>query len=566
MITDISIFDKNEGLPSPLDLSYGSYRIKFNFLGLTFLNQSSVKYRYMLEGRDLDWSEETSNPFVTYQGLTDGHYTFKVIAANQQGIWNPEPATFSFSVGLPWWKQWWFRILIVVTFAALVLLFVRYRTSRLAAEKEKLEQVVLDRTRELQDEKEKVEAANFELDKLSLVARETDNAVFILDHNGHLEFVNQGFERITGITMEDFVERNKGVSFLDFSTYSGISKLLDEAVREKRSVRYESTLPGKAGNTIPVISTMTVILNPDGTLRKVVIIDSDITEQKAAEEKIKNMNAELEKLVEARTAQLAAAYDKLQEENEDHIHTAERLEQINLELDTFVYRASHDLKGPLASLLGLVNIARMDVKDETSLRYIEMIERTSAKLDRILMELLEAVKIRQEAVKVQDINFFEIVTDVLGQFSTRDDFKIAKMDLSVPADINLRSDPGLLKIILGNLLDNAIKFRDPAKPVTLVRIHAAREGSNIRVDISDNGMGIAQDLHERVFEMFFRGDPKSRGTGLGLYITRAALNKLNGSIKVKSVLQQGSIFSLYLPLEYVQKDIIPGLKIPVESI
>jgi PAS domain S-box-containing protein len=566
MITDISLFDKNEGLPESLDLPYGSYRMKFNFLGLTFLNQSAVKYKYMLEGRDQDWSEETTNPFVTYQGLTDGSYTFKVIACNQQGIWNKEPATFSFVIGLPWWKKWWFIALVVLAVAASVLLFVRYRTRQLAKEKEKLELVVQERTSELQAEKEKLATANFELDKLSLVAKETDNAVFIIDEKGMVEYVNPGFERITGISSDEYMARYQGISFLDFSTYSGIRQLLDEAVRLRKSVRYESTLPGKDGKLIPVISTLNVITDDHGNLRKVVIIDSDISEQKAAEEQIKNMNAELEKLVAARTQQLADAYRTLQEENEDHIHTARRLEEINLELDTFVYRASHDLKGPLASLLGLVNIARLDVKDAGALKYIEMIERTSAKLDRILLELLEAVKIRQEAVKVQDLTLFELVTEVLGGFSTRDDFKIAKIELAVPNDLHLRSDPGMIKIILSNLLDNAVKFRDPGKPQTLVRLSASREGNDIRIDVSDNGMGIPQELHERVFEMFFRGDPNSRGTGLGLYISRAAVNKLNGSLRLKSVAGQGSIFSVLIPTEYVQKDIIPGLKIPVESI
>lgn len=530
------------------ELPYGTYRLHVDFLGLTFLNQEMVVYQYKLEGRDSDWSEISKDNWATLQGLKDGDYTFHVRARSIFGNWNEQPAKFSFSIAPPFWKTWWFRILMMLVLAGIIFLYVRYRVYRLNKEKAELEEKVAERTQELEGQKKKLELVNLELEKLSLVASETDNAVFIVDKDGHLEYVNPGFTRLTGYTFEEIKALQHGKSFLTLSSNSEIGKLIHEVVKSNTSIQYESSLPSKVGEQIWVISTLTPILDEQGELRKIVIIDSNITERKEAEEQVKKVNEKLEHLVEVRTQALAQANEQLQQENLEHIKTAEQLKATNEELDSFVYRASHDLKGPLASLLGLVNIAKAELtENETALNYLNLMEQRGQRLDSILVDLIEATQVKQTKVELKRFRPYEIVEHIVELAQNKVECQGTEFILEVDPKLECVSDRKLVRSILQNYIENSAKYRDPNKSQSTSTTRVILNNGHLEIHVTDNGVGIPESAQERVFEMFYRGTNSVSGSGLGLYIVKQAVDKLGGSVQMHSTPGVGTTFSAIVP-------------------
>ncbi len=548
-IEGLELMDKYQKAQGPLELPYDEYLIRFHFVGLTFMDQKDVVYQYKLEGRDDEWSEITKITTATFQGLFDGDYNFKVRARNKFGNWNEVPATFSFSIAAPWWKTWWFRILVGLLIIGLIFGYVKYRIYRLNKEKEELEGKVRDRTQELSEEKKKLEVANLELEKLSLVASETDNAVFIIDKSGRLEWVNPGFSRLTGYSFEEISSMQTGDNFLDLSSNSDISRLLDEVVINNSSVQYESRLPSKTGEPIWVISTLTPILDEKGELRKIVIIDSNITERKEAEEKVRRINEKLEQLVEERTQELAEANRKLLIENKEHIKTGAKLKKINRELDTFVYRASHDLKGPLASLLGLVGIARAELEDNPSaIRYLDLMKRRGQRLDNILVDLIEATQVKQSQIEYQMINLRDEAQRVIDLIISKEEEEVVtQFELDIDPELVAVTDRNMLRAILQNYIENSHRYRDEGKEVCTSKTSIRVENGSINISVEDNGTGMLPQAKEKMFEMFYRGTNNISGSGLGLYIVRQAVDKLHGTVSMDSEYEKGSVFKAKIP-------------------
>lgn len=546
-IQSITVNDSLYPVSAEIELPYDSYRITFGYLGLSFLHQEDVRYQYRLEGREPEWSDLTTQEFATFQALEDGDYEFQIRACNRYGRCTETVAKVKILILPPYWKTWWFRGLIVLVLVGLVYAYVRYREYRLNKEKADLEDKVNQRTAELQLEKEKVEHANIELEKLSLVASETDNAVFIVDKDGRLIWVNAGFTRLTGLTFEDLTSLRGDTEFVRTSSNPKIREMLEKAIHENRSVQYESKLPSKSGEEIWVLSTLTPILDKDGSLKNIVIIDSDITDQKRAEEQIRKMNAELESLVAARTRELAEANKSLQIENEEHVKTAERLKEINSELDNFVYRASHDLKGPTASLIGLVNIAGMELSENpVAARYLGLMDKAAKRLDGILYDLIEATQVKQRSAELVKIKALDFTKGILEGMKNFPDIDKVKISLDISSELEIVSDEQLLASIIQNFVGNGIRYRDSSKPECTVSVGIEKVADKTVISVADNGLGIPEQNKSRVFDMFFKGSG-STGSGLGLYIVKQATDKLHGTIHMESTHHEGTTMFVELP-------------------
>jgi len=223
------------------------------------------------------------------------------------------------------------------------------------------------------------------------------------------------------------------------------------------------------------------------------------------------------------------------------------LEKTNLELDNFVYSASHDIRSPLTSILGLINIAsKSDNKRELEECHNLMKSRIH-KLDEFIEDILNFSKNLRVDKKLREINLYYFIEEILNDHDFGEDFNKLDVRLSLSSDFEVISDPMRLSVIIKNILSNACKFANLRNESPWLRISALRVDNNFQLIIEDNGQGIRHELQGKIFDMFYRASEKSKGSGLGLYIVREMIEKLNGNIKVNSIYGKGSQFIIELP-------------------
>ncbi len=259
----------------------------------------------------------------------------------------------------------------------------------------------------------------------------------------------------------------------------------------------------------------------------------DITDRKKAESELKILNAELEKKVAERTRELELANQKLTGKVQD--------------LNTFVYKASHDLKGPLSSVSGLVNLAEISLQEDAkATEFITRIKESNNKLDGILNNLLAVTRITQGKNVTGSVDVADLLDDVVGSLSVYPGRDSVKIRSDIRMKKNYVGDITVLTSILQNLIQNSISYRRHDTD-SFVNVSVFPEAKNVIIEVTDNGKGIPPELQKKVFEMFFRGDESSKGSGLGLYIVSASVDKINGTIDLKSTVGKGTTIRVILP-------------------
>jgi len=223
----------------------------------------------------------------------------------------------------------------------------------------------------------------------------------------------------------------------------------------------------------------------------------------------------------------------------------EEVELKNAELDTFVYKVSHDLRGPITSLLGLYEIVQLDIKDKESLHYFSLYQSQIQRLHGILMDFISLTQIKEKKIEPVKIFFSEMVDECINAHKYYDNFDHINFDINIE-DFEFNSDKSTVNTILQNLIENAIKYaRNDVPPKVNIRI--TKNDDMLQIEVEDNGVGIKEEYQQRIFEMFFRANDKIQGSGLGLYILKNAVNKLKGNVEFTSEINQGSTFSVLIP-------------------
>ncbi len=229
------------------------------------------------------------------------------------------------------------------------------------------------------------------------------------------------------------------------------------------------------------------------------------------------------------------------------------LHEANQELDTFAYRTAHDIRGPVARLLGLCQIAKQEVQPSQTAQYLEMIYREAQNMDFMLHRFLEVNNIKHQSLSAEPIRLRYLLEDTLDQLSDLEHFSQIDFQIDVPPDLEILSDPEALTTIFKNLLENAITYVRADEPEPFLYLHARVRGNRVEVYVRDNGIGIEASVAPRIFEMFFRGTTVSKGLGLGLYATQLAVQKLEATIHYRSTQQGETEFLLDFPRAFSPK-------------
>lgn len=255
-------------------------------------------------------------------------------------------------------------------------------------------------------------------------------------------------------------------------------------------------------------------------------IQTQAEELIASNEEIRSINQRLEDTVEMRTADL---------------------QKSNEELDNFVYRVSHDIRAPLSSVLGLLELMGLDQSYEQLNIYREMAAKSINKLDGFVKNILDYSRNSRLQPKHQQVDFHLLLDDLLEDLQYMKNAQKLQVIREIDGENIYRGDPMRLQVIFRNLLSNAIKYQNPYAKNPFVKVQVEIKPSEAIITVEDNGIGIKDEQVQRVFEMFYRADDQEAGSGIGLYIVKETIDKLGGSITISSQVEKGTTFTVKLP-------------------
>lgn len=534
-------------------LEYRDNSITFIYASPSFEKESKNVYSYYLEGFDNKWSDWTSENKKEYTNLREGEYIFKVKSKNIYRVESPI-AEFNFTILPPWYRS--FGALIAYAFIGilLIILIVKLYTYRLLKEKDKLEKIVIERTQEILMQKEeilvqaehlkeanerisaknkeleqqkweitnqaiKLKKANIELLKLSKVASETDNAIAIFDKDGNIEWVNDGFTRLYGYTLEEF-KKEKNSNIVDGTFNPNIKKAILSCINEKKSIVYEFNTKNKNGKDIWAQTALTHVVDKDGNTLNLIAIDSDITELKLAQK------------------ELAEQRDKLAISNATK--------------NKFFRIIAHDLRNPISTLAGSTNLIFNDFDEydkEQTKNFIGELNKLSQTTFNLLENLLD-----WSSTQMGDISFVPksidlkfIVEEAIELIKRKINHKNISLKLNIEKHSVALADENMVRTIFRNLLSNAVKFTPEDGKI---EITTKIEDDLIYCTVKDSGIGIVKEDIKKLFKIdqhYTRlGLENEKGSGLGLILCKEFVEKNGGKIKINSTPDVGTTIEFTL--------------------
>ncbi len=365
------------------------------------------------------------------------------------------------------------------------------------------------------------------LKELSMVASGTENVVVILDADGNFEWVNRGFEEHYGCTLEVFIEKN-GRNLRQNSSNGQIDEILNEVILSGKPYTYTSRSQDQAAKDVWYQTNITPVLNEEGIVNSMFLIDSDITAVKQADLQIKQQKYELE-------AQ------------------RDQLKILNASKDRLFSIIAHDLKNPFQTIIGFADLLKDDFNtmDQDQVHeYLECIHNSSTSAYDLLYNLLEWARAQTQSIRIRpvQVDIRKEVGEILDLLSAQAKNKKIILTNEVDSGLHVYADLNMLHTILRNLVANAIKYTFEGGKITL---SAKRNKDLVEISVNDTGLGMAEDKIKTLFSIekgeSTPGTSGESGTGLGLLVCYEFLEMNNGSLRVQSEPEKGSTFTISLP-------------------
>lgn len=517
VVADGRVQDSTEGLALGPDLSV----LEIDYSGLSLNAPSAVTFRYKLEGWDRDWIDAGTRRSATYSRLAPGHYRFRLMAANRDGVWGVESRPVTFTVRPHVWQTWWFRVAAALLAIAGIVLAVRARLRQVRAATAAAEREAAQR-------------------RITTILESITDGFFALDAQARFTYVNRTAERLLGRSAGALL----GNSFWD--CFPGARGTITE--RELRRVLGERTPVTFEAPDAPSTGTwLEVHAYPadDGA----AVYFSDVTGRKRDEDALRNQKEE----IEAQAEELAQQTEELARQNEileENVRLKDEVERI----------ARHDLRTPLNTIISLAQIVRdeahLDGEHAASLQLIEqagyrVLGMASLTLDLFKMEQ-GTYELVPRAVDVAAVAG-RVIGDLAAQMRTRE---VTCEIAAQGEELLARGDELLVHAMLSNLLKNAIE----ASPTRGRVVVAIERGDRILVRIHNHGV-IPEAIRSRLFEKYVTSGKKG-GTGLGTYSARLMARTQGGDVRVEdSAVGRGTTIAVELPVasgDTIRAASVPG--------
>jgi signal transduction histidine kinase len=268
-----------------------------------------------------------------------------------------------------------------------------------------------------------------------------------------------------------------------------------------------------------------------------------------------------ENTINSRTTDIIKSYEianeiyRLEQDTKVQKGYLDVVQKKNAELDEFFYRISHDLKGPITSLMGLNSLLKQENFDKKTMEYLCMYQKQSTRIHNIVMDLINITKMKSDEIVPSNIDFGKLIDDCIHSYLYFENFEKIEFRIHIGEGIEFKSEWVIINTILQNLIENSIKYiREDVKPYIAIKVYSLTTG-NLNIEVEDNGQGIPKEYQDKIYDMFYRANEKADGSGLGLYILKKAVERLQGEVTLKSDLGRGSLFTVLLkdPLFKVQQ-------------
>jgi ligand-binding sensor domain-containing protein/signal transduction histidine kinase len=486
-----------------LRLTSKQNNILIEYVAINFTLSERNQYAYILEGYDREWKYVNNRQIAEYTNLPYGTYTFKVKASNNDGLWNETPASIQIIITPPFWQTLWFKIAAILLIISLGVSIYKWRVRELKNQKHILEEQVRKRTEEIIRKNEEIEKQKNELIQRKVELEELNNEVITQN-----EELIQSREEVMA-QRDAIAQKSKRLEELNNEIIAQNEELHQnqEEIQAQRDYIQEKNHQLEAAREL--------IENQNFQLRE--------------------SNALLEKKVQSRTKELHQAYQEMSRANKD--------------LDHYIYRSAHDIKGPIARILGLSQLGKLEgtISPQIGLTYLDKIEGCSRELDKMLTKIVQTHELKTKLLHIEEVDLYSLVWSILMDISSSEDISGLQLTTDLTVD-KMYTDALLLKTMLRNVILNAVQYRDKKKRNSYVRVATKIEGDKVVFTVKDNGIGVAHNIVKKIYDMFFKGTELSKGFGLGLYEAKIIAKKLKGQICLNVNDIQETEFQMDVPI------------------
>ncbi|ESU20317.1 signal transduction histidine kinase [Flavobacterium enshiense DK69] len=358
-------------------------------------------------------------------------------------------------------------------------------------------------------------------EKYRALTENISDAIVLVNSDFEIQYQSPSAAKISGYGLEDFKSKQL-LSFIFHKDLIKAEKFFREVISSPGiPLQNQFRLTHKDGHLIWVEGTALNLLD-QASINALILNYRDITERKKAEQ--------------------------------DLILSNEELKKTNSELDRFVYSTSHDLRAPLKSMLGLINISKTEIEEKgtadensTLIERLTMLNTSVSKLDNFIEDILNYSRNARMELEHNEIDFETLVKDIKGNLKFAEGAKVVDLKIQMDSDLKFVCDYNRLAIIMNNILSNAYKYFDRSKENPFIIVNFKCDNRKAIITIEDNGVGIDENEQGKIFDMFYRSSSLSTGSGIGLYIVKETLDKLKGTITVQSKVNVGTLFTIKIP-------------------
>jgi len=481
----------------------GKDRLEFHYTSLSMRVPSRVRFKVMLQGYDRDWVDADGSRVANYTNLAPGDYRFRVIACNDDGVWNLEGASLGFILEARYYQTGWFRVFCLLGLFGFALLGHRLYTRQLRAHAEVLSRMVNERTRDLREQR------TF----LRQVIDIAPVSIFVKDAAGRFTLANQTLAEMHMTTIENIV----GKTPVEVTGQPGDAEGFARDDREVLSTLREKFIPERR------------VTNIAGRARWLQIVKRPLLDNEGRANHVLGVATDITELRQAKEAAEAASRAKSE----------------------FLANMSHEIRTPMNGILGMTELALDTGLTDEQREYLGMVKASADSLLTVINDILDFSKIEAGKLDLDPVafNLRDHLAHGIRPLSVRAGQKGLELSCDVRPEVpeQVVADPTRLRQIVINLVGNAVKFSERGEVSVAVAVESeAPDHTVLHFAVRDTGIGIAPEKQKAIFEAFSQADGSTArrfgGTGLGLTISARLVEMMGGRIWLESEPGKGSCF------------------------